>query len=159
MTTYTLQHELFVPRSLPVVFDFFSRAENLERITPPWMHFRILTPPPIEMKQGASIAYSLRLRGIPLRWLTEIERWNPPHEFVDLQAKGPFNLWRHTHQFAEVEGGTSIVDTVEYALPLGLLGRLVHWLQVGGDIKKIFDYRTKRVKALLGNPLHLSTDS
>lgn len=138
-----------MPRLLPVVFDFFSRAENLEQITPPWMHFRILTRPPIVMKPGATIAYSLRVRRIPLRWLTEIERWNPPHEFIDIQAKGPYRLWRHTHQFSEVEGGTVIADTVDYALPFGLLGRLVHRLRVARDLGEIFDYRAQRVRALL----------
>ena len=103
MTTYTLYRELWVPQDLPAVFDFFSRAENLERITPPWMRFRVLTPPPIVMQEGATIAYALRVRGLPLRWLTEIERWKPPYEFVDVQAKGPYKRWRHTHRFSEVE--------------------------------------------------------
>jgi ligand-binding SRPBCC domain-containing protein len=149
MTTYSLQRELWVPHSLPAVFDFFSRAENLERITPPWMRFRILTSLPIQMKQGATIAYALRVWGIPLRWLTEIERWNPPHEFIDVQAKGPYESWRHTHRFAAFEGGTSIVDIVDYALPLGPLGRLVHRIQVARDLGRIFDYRAQRVQVLL----------
>lgn len=149
MTVYTLQRELWVPRPLPLTFEFFSRAENLERITPPWMHFRILTPPPIEMQAGATIAYTLRVRGIRLEWLTEIERWNPPYEFVDVQAKGPYKLWRHTHRFSEVATGTLIEDTVEYALPFGPLGRLVHRLQVARDLQQIFDYREQRVQALL----------
>ena len=149
MNTYTLRRELWVPNSLSSVFDFFSRAENLERITPPWMRFRLLTPPPITMKQGATIAYALRVRGIPLRWLTEIERWNPPYEFIDDQAKGPYKFWRHTHRFSEVDGGTLIVDIVEYALPFGLIGRLVHRLQVARHLSQIFDYRAQRVQALL----------
>lgn len=149
MTLYTLHRELWVPHSLPTVFDFFSRVENLERITPPWLRFRILTPSPITMKQGATIAYALRVRGIPLRWITEIERWNPPYEFIDVQTKGPYAFWRHTHRFSEVEGGTSIVDTVQYALPFGVLGRLVHRLQVARDLANIFDYRAQRVQALL----------
>lgn len=149
MNTYTLQRELWVPTSLSSAFDFFSRAENLERITPPWMRFRILTPPPIKMKKGATIAYALRVRGIPLQWLTEIERWNPPYEFIDDQAKGPYKFWRHTHRFSEVDGGTLIVDIVEYALPFGLMGRLVHRLQVARDLSRIFDYRAQRVQALL----------
>jgi ligand-binding SRPBCC domain-containing protein len=147
--TNTLRCELWVPNPLSEVFEFFSRAENLERITPPWMQFKILTPLPITMKQGATIAYALRVRGIPMRWLTEIERWNPPFEFVDVQAKGPYKLWRHTHRFSEVRGGTLIEDVVEYALPFGWIGRLVHRLQVRRDLAQIFDYRTQRVQALL----------
>jgi ligand-binding SRPBCC domain-containing protein len=149
MTLYTLQRELWVPHSLSDVFDFFSRAENLERLTPPWMRLRILTPPPIMMKQGATIAYALRVRGIPLQWLTEIERWNPPYEFIDVQVKGPYRFWRHMHRFSEVEGGASIVDIVQYALPLGVLGRLAHRLQVARDLSNIFDYRAQRVRELL----------
>jgi hypothetical protein len=149
MTLYRLHREIWVPQPLPQAFEFFSRAENLERITPPWMRFRILTPQPIRMKPGATIAYALRVRGIPLRWLTVIESWNPPFEFVDVQARGPYRFWRHTHRFTEAEGGTSIVDTVEYALPFGLLGRLVHRLQVARDLARIFDYRAQRVQDLL----------
>jgi ligand-binding SRPBCC domain-containing protein len=147
--TNTLRRELWVPNPLSEVFEFFSRAENLERITPPWMQFKILTQLPIEMKQGVTIAYALRVRGIPMRWLTKIEQWNPPFEFVDVQAKGPYKLWRHTHRFSEVRGGTLIEDIVEYALPFGWIGRLVHRLQVSRDLALIFDYRTRRVQALL----------
>lgn len=149
MGIYTLHRELWVPYPLLRVFDFFSRAENLEQLTPPWMHFRILTPLPIVMKPGATIAYSLRVRGIPLRWLTEIEQWTPPHDFIDIQAKGPYKLWRHTHRFSELNGGPLIADTVVYALPFGLLGRLVHRLQVARDLGQIFDYRAQQVRALL----------
>ena len=149
MGLYTLRRELWVPYPLSTVFDFFSRAENLEQITPPWMRFRILTPLPIVMKPGATVAYSLRVRGIPLRWLTEIERWNPPFEFIDVQARGPYRIWRHTHRFSERNGGTLIEDTVAYALPFGLLGRLLHRLQVARDLAQIFDYRARQVQALL----------
>ena len=149
MTTHTLHRELWVPRPLPATFDFFSRAENLERITPPWVRFRILTPKPIGMKEGITIGYALRIHGIPLRWLTEIEHWKPPYEFVDVQVKGPYRLWRHTHRFSEVEGGTCIVDIVQYALPFGPLGRLVHRLRVAQDLGRIFDYRARQVQALL----------
>ncbi len=149
MGLYTLHRELWVPRPLSTVFDFFSRVENLEQITPPWMHFRILTRPPIVMRPGATIAYSLRVRGIPLRWLTVIERWDPPHEFIDIQAKGPYTFWRHTHRFSERDGGTLVADTVNYALPFGFLGRLAHRLQVARDLTRIFDYRSQQVEALL----------
>ncbi len=95
------------------------------------------------------MAYALRVRGIPLQWLTEIERWNPPYEFIDVQVKGPYRFWRHMHRFSEVEGGASIVDIVQYALPLGVLGRLAHRLQVARDLSNIFDYRAQRVRELL----------
>jgi ligand-binding SRPBCC domain-containing protein len=149
MTIYQLNRELWVPRPLPGVFEFFSRADNLERITPSWMMFRILTPGPIQMREGATIAYKLRMRGVAIRWLTRIERWDPPFHFIDVQAKGPYKLWRHTHRFSEVRGGTLIVDTVEYALPFGVLGRVVHRIQVAKDLSQIFDYREQRILELV----------
>jgi ligand-binding SRPBCC domain-containing protein len=150
MKVYELHREIWIPRPRPVVFDFFSRAENLERITPPWLRFRIDTPQPVDMRVGATILYSLRVRGLPVRWLTGIERWNPPVEFVDVQLKGPYKLWRHTHRFTEVNGGTSITDTVQYALPFGVIGRMVHRLHVAGELARIFDYRADRVRTFLG---------
>ncbi|HWC95607.1 MAG TPA: SRPBCC family protein [Candidatus Sulfopaludibacter sp.] len=146
--SYTLKRELWVARPLSEVFEFFSRVENLERITPPWLNFRILTPTPVEMQAGALIEYSIRVRGIPLRWRTTIERWNPPTEFVDVQTRGPYKLWRHTHRFRAERGGTAIIDEVEYALPFGPFGRLVHWLQVSRDLGRIFDYRAEQVRKL-----------
>lgn len=150
MADYVLQRELTVPRPLGEVFDLFSKAENLETLTPPWLRFRIVTAQPVEMRQGATIAYQLRVRGIPLGWLSEIELWRPPYEFVDVQVKGPYKHWRHIHRFRQSEGGTHIEDIVNYALPFGPLGRLVHWVQVADDLSKIFDYRQHLVRALLG---------
>jgi ligand-binding SRPBCC domain-containing protein len=144
-----LERELFVPRPRPAVFEFFSKPENLQEITPPWLGFRILTPLPMALQQGSTIGYALRVRGIPVRWLTEIERWDPPFQFVDVQTKGPYRLWRHTHRFVERDGGTTILDSVEYALPFGILGRLVDRLWVARDLSRIFDYRAQRVRELL----------
>jgi ligand-binding SRPBCC domain-containing protein len=137
-----------VARPLDEVFDFFSSAENLERITPPWMRFRILTPRPIAMKPGARVSYRLRVHGIPVRWLTVIEKWTPPSGFVDVQKEGPYRLWRHTHRFRALDGGTAVTDDVEYALPLGILGRVAHRLQVARDLKEIFDYRAECIRQL-----------
>lgn len=150
MPSYTLQRQSFVQRPIAAVFDFFSHAENLELLTPPWLSFQVLTPKPIEMRRGATIAYQLRVHGIPLRWQSEIEQWNPPLEFIDVQVKGPYKFWRHMHRFAAVNGGTRITDVVNYALPFGPLGRLANRLQVARDLSKIFDYREQRVRELLG---------
>ena len=149
MATHQLRRDLWVPQPLNQTFDFFSRAENLEQITPPWLRFRIVTPLPINMTAGATIEYALKVRGVPLHWLTEIQIWDPPYAFVDVQTKGPYKRWRHTHQFRPDSGGTAILDVVEYELPLGILGDVVHRVQVARDLEKIFDYRTQRVKDLL----------
>jgi ligand-binding SRPBCC domain-containing protein len=145
---FRLRRELIVHQPIAVVFKFFSRPENLEAITPPWLRFRIVTPPS-EMRAGTLIAYRLRVHGIPLRWLTKIERWAPPSEFVDVQVKGPYKFWRHVHRFSQIDGATRISDTVDYSLPFGALGRQIHRLQVAGDLSKIFDYREQRVRSLL----------
>jgi hypothetical protein len=146
---FRLERQQWIPRPLPQVFAFFSNAFNLEAITPSWLHFRI-TEAPAEMRAGARIAYRLRVRGIPLHWLTEIEQWQAPVLLVDVQKKGPYKLWRHTHRFQEAEGGTRMFDVVEYALPLGPFGRLAHALQVRRDIERIFDYRAKKIAEVFG---------
>lgn len=122
------------------VFEFFARPENLERITPPWVGFRILTPGPIEMREGALIDYRIRLKGVPVRWRTEITAWEPPHRFVDVQLRGPYRRWVHTHTFREIDGGTGVEDRVEYAVPGG---RLIERLFVRRDIERIFAYRER----------------
>ena len=101
-------HVLELDQVLPVerdeVFSFYADAFNLEAITPPWLGFRVVTPGPIEMKPGAMIEYRLKLHGIPVRWLTEIEIWEPGRRFVDTQVRSPYRLWRHTHFFEDDPG-------------------------------------------------------
>jgi ligand-binding SRPBCC domain-containing protein len=147
---FVLEREQWVPRPLPDVFAFFADAGNLEKLTPAWLRFEIVTPEPIEMKPGAIIDYKLHWHGVPLRWKTEITRWEPPYHFEDLQVKGPYGLWRHNHYFEAVEGGTRIRDQVEYALPFGLLGRVVHAVSVRRNVEEIFKFRDEQVRALFG---------
>jgi len=148
MAEYSLQRETIVRKPIAEVFDFFSRAENLVRLTPPWLNFRILTPLPIEMRAGATIAYKLRVRGFPVTWRSEIAVWNPPFEFVDVQLQGPYQSWHHTHRFSELENGTRIEDVVRYSLPFGLLGDWANRLLVASDLDKIFTYRGQEVRRL-----------
>src|SRR5262245_47086768 len=101
MKIRTLTTELWLPQSVEKVFEFFSDAANLEMLTPPWLRFRILTPAPITMEKGALIEYRIRWRWLPLRWWTEISRWEPPHRFVDQQIRGPYRLWIHEHTFEQ----------------------------------------------------------
>ncbi len=146
-----LERTQIIPRSRSEVFAFFSDAFNLERITPPFLRFRILTPPPIKMAAGTVIEYRLRLFGTPIFWRTLIESWRPEESFVDSQTKGPYSLWRHTHLFEEISPGQTLMrDTVEYALPFGLAGRLAHSLFVRRWLDEIFDYRARMTSWLLG---------
>lgn len=145
MAHYVLQREQWIPRPIEEVFAFFSDARNLEAITPPWLGFRILSANPIPLRAGAHIAYLLRWHGLPVRWLTEIECWNAPTEFVDVQTRGPYRLWRHTHTFEPSGDGTLMRDMVRYALPFGALGRLVHAALVKSEVAAIFDFRALRI--------------
>jgi len=147
---YTLERTLVVPRPIDEVFPFFADAANLERLTPPLVGFTILTPPPIVMKAGTLIDYRIRVNGIPLRWRTLIESFDPPHSFVDTQLRGPYAHWHHTHTFREVPGGTELGDRVEYALPLGPLGNIAHALFVKRQLRTIFDYRSQVMRELFG---------
>lgn len=138
-----LKAEMVVQSPIDKVFDFFSSAENLEAITPPWLNFRILTPLPLEMKQGALLDYKIRLHMIPIRWRTEIAKWQPPHRFVDQQLKGPYKRWWHEHTFVDLgQGRTLVRDEVHY-IPRG--GGLIHRLMVKPDLKKIFAYRQQEL--------------
>jgi ligand-binding SRPBCC domain-containing protein len=147
--TYTLHRLQRVQRPLAEVFAFFSDAGNLERITPESLRFEILTPRPIAMRADAVIDYRLRLCGVSFHWRTVIESFEPMRGFVDRQAKGPYKFWRHTHEFQEVDGGTLVVDRVEYQMPFGLLGRLVHAVFVRRQLEAIFDHRARRIAKLL----------
>jgi ligand-binding SRPBCC domain-containing protein len=150
MTPYLLQREQWVPQPLEEVFAFFSDARNLEVITPAWLGFRILSPPPVPMQSGTTILYRIHWHGFPMRWLTEIESWDPPTQFVDVQREGPYRLWHHTHSFESVAGGTRMRDVVRYALPLGILGRLAHACLVRSEVDAIFDYRARKISSILG---------
>jgi ligand-binding SRPBCC domain-containing protein len=131
------------------VFDFFAAAENLERITPPELNFRILTPLPIRMGSGALIEYRLRLFAFPFRWRTRISHWDPGVAFVDEQLTGPYAKWVHTHRFQDAAGGTLVTDEVKYRLPLFPVGEVAYPL-VRFQLERIFGYRARRLGELLG---------
>ena len=142
----TLQ-EIDLPRA--EVFEFFSNAENLERITPPELGFNIITELPIDIKKGTLIDYKLSLHGFPIKWRTEITHWDPPFEFIDMQLRGPYKQWIHLHRFTEPEPGKTLMeDEVRYRLPFEPVGDIAQFL-ISGQIKNIFDYRQKVVSEVL----------
>ncbi len=147
LKTHEFKTELWLPVAREKVFPFFADARNLETITPPWLHFNVLTPGQIEMRTGAIIDYQLRIHGLPVCWRTEITGWQPPFSFCDEQRRGPYRLWRHTHTFEEKDAGTLCRDEVIYAVPGGAL---VNRLFVRRDVEKIFDYRARALKQHFG---------
>jgi ligand-binding SRPBCC domain-containing protein len=144
-----LYREQLVPQPLDDVFSFFAQAANLERITPPWLGFGLLTPASVEMGFGTTIEYRLHVHRIPLRWVSRIERWEPGRAFEDVQVKGPYRMWRHRHEFRPAGGGTLVQDHVRYALPLGPLGEMAHSMFVERDLARIFAFRHAEVARLL----------
>jgi ligand-binding SRPBCC domain-containing protein len=147
MRTYLLEREQWLPRPLDEIFQFFSRPENLQALTPPWVDFRIVEAPP-ELAAGSLIRYRLRWHGMPIRWTTEITGWNPPHGFVDRELSGPYALWNHEHFFVAQNGGTTMRDRVSYALPFGPIGRLAHRIVVQRDVERLFDFRAESMRRL-----------
>lgn len=152
-TAHILEREQFITQPLSEVFAFFERPENLAEITPPGMRFRIRSESPVEMRRGAVIDYTISLLGLRLKWRSRISTYEPPHMFVDVQERGPYALWEHTHTFEEVEGGTLVRDVVRYEMPFGPLGRLAHTLWVRRQLERIFDFRAVRLEEIFeGRP-------
>ncbi len=147
---YRLTAKMFVDLPLEEVFSFFSDANELERITPPWLNFEVLTPPPIEMKAGLLLDYRLQLHRIPIKWRTEICVYEPPFRFVDQQLKGPYKLWYHEHRFEEIDGKTLVHDDVHY-IPRG--GKLIHRWMVKPDLEKIFRFRHDRLREIFAEKI------
>jgi ligand-binding SRPBCC domain-containing protein len=150
MRVHVLHREQRLARSRDEVFGFFADAANLDALTPPLLRFELVTPQPIRIAAGVRIAYRLRVHGVPLRWLTEIREWAPPERFVDVQLRGPYSIWEHTHEFESLpEGGSVMRDTVRYRPAIWPLGELALPL-VRRDLRAIFDFRRDAVDRRFG---------
>lgn len=140
--------ETLFKRPISEVFGFFSNAENLNLLTPQNFHFRILTPQPLKIQKGSIIDYKISLKGIPVKWRTEITEWEPPYRFVDVQLKGPYKVWVHEHTFAEKDGGTLVTDKVSYLSKGWILEPVLQKLFINKNLEEIFDYREKKLKLI-----------
>ncbi|NOT33199.1 MAG: SRPBCC family protein [Candidatus Eisenbacteria bacterium] len=153
MRMHRLETLQIFPRGVDEVFAFFADARNLERITPEFLRFRIVTPQPISMGVGTEITYALSLHGFPMRWVSRIDAWEPGRRFVDRQLSGPYARWVHEHTFEPVPGGTRVADRVDYALPLDPLSRPLHDRFVRPDVERIFAHRHRVLAEHFGTPL------
>lgn len=146
MMPHVFSRRLWLPRPADEVFAFFARPENLERLTPPSLGFRILTPS-VAMREGAVMDYALRVLGVPVRWTTLIDSYDPPRGFSDVQLRGPYSYWRHTHRFEAKDDGTLMTDEVRYLLPFEPASRpalpLVAW-----QLDRIFRFRSEAIRAI-----------
>ncbi len=141
----------FIPRPINEVFTYFSEAKNLEKITPPWLNFKITGQSTPEIQNKTQIYYKLSIHGVPVRWQTSIERWEPGVRFIDTQVKGPYKKWVHEHQFFAVPGGTLMLDHVTFQIPGRSLGKFILGPWIKGDIQKIFHYRKKIIQETFKN--------
>ena len=152
MKLYTFKKEQKISKSIIDVFDFFSKPENLSVITPNKMDFKILTPSPIEMKEGTLIDYTVKIMSFPIRWRTLITKYDPPNMFIDQQLKGPYSMWHHTHLFEKInDNETLIKDVILYAVPFSFIGSITHSLYIKRDLEKIFDYRSQEIKRIFND--------
>ena len=148
---YRLDTWLWLPLPRPEVFAFFADAKNLERITPSFLAFRILTPMPLDMRSGTLIDYRVGVRGLQMKWRSQITTWEPPARFADVQVRGPYREWTHTHAFDERDGGTLVIDSVRYALRgPGVIGNVVNRLLVAPDLTRIFAFRHEALEDAFG---------
>ena len=149
MKYHEFKEKQFIDLPIEEVFNYFSNPSNLQKITPKYLNFKIKNNPPFIMKKGQLFEYRLRVRGIPITWISLISSYDPPYSFIDEQIKGPYSSWHHTHLFKEENGGTVIIDEVKYTLPLGLIGKIVNLIWVKKDLDKIFQYRQKIIEKTL----------
>ena len=131
----------WVPKGVDNVWGFFSDEKNLEKLTPPFLHFHVDHMSTEHIEQGSIIQYKLKLHGLPIKWRSKISHFKKHDRFVDEQIKGPYETWHHTHSFEALGEGTLIKDRIYYRLPFGFLGRMVASLMVARDVAKIFRYR------------------
>ena len=152
MSGYRLERRQLLGGTLSDVFGFFEDPWNLKAITPPWLRFRVRSSTTDSVRLGTEIEYRLTWQLIPIRWRSRIAEYEEGRMFADEMLTGPYASWYHQHFFSEVPGGVEVVDIVEYGLPFGPLGSLVHRVFVSRQLEAIFDYRRDTIRRLFGQP-------
>ena len=150
MKTYKISSTITAKTTLKKAWDFIQNPENLNRITPPDMHFNIVSDVPDKIYNGLTIHYRVKIPFLGVtQWVSEIKHVIEHFQFVDEQRVGPYKIWYHQHQLKEVPGGVEIIDNVIYVLPYGIFGKMAHFFFVKHQLNRIFDYRNKLFKKLL----------
>ncbi|RYH72117.1 cell division inhibitor [Flavobacteriaceae bacterium 144Ye] len=151
MKIYRLHQKQNLPITKQEAWVFLSDPKNLKVITPDYMGFHILSGADRPMFAGQIIQYIVTpVLGIKTKWVTEITHVIDGEYFVDEQRFGPYSLWHHKHFIKEIDGGVEMEDIIDYKVPMGILGQLVHPILVKPKLKEIFDYRTKKLEELFG---------
>jgi ligand-binding SRPBCC domain-containing protein len=151
MAVHQLKRTQLIPADVETIWRFFSSPKNLAVITPPYMNFRITSPPEHAIYEGQIITYKVSpILGVPLFWMTEIQEVEHHKKFVDIQKKGPYKLWHHEHTFEQQGNAVLMTDNVHYELPFGILGDAAHKLFVKKQLEEIFDYRNKKIIEVYG---------
>jgi ligand-binding SRPBCC domain-containing protein len=152
MTTFRLERRQVIPADRSAVFAFFQNPWNLEAITPPWLSFTVLAASDPVVREGTRIAYRLQWQVFPMRWESRITEYREGEYFADEMVRGPYRRWYHRHAFRDVAGGVEMRDEVEYALPLGCLGVLLHRMTIRGQLAAIFEYRALAIARRFAPP-------
>jgi len=145
---HVIERKQTIPADITTVFPFFEDPDNLRLITPSWLNFKVRSSSDRRVKYGTKIEYSIRWFGLPMRWVSLIDRYEPGVCFADRMIEGPYRSWHHTHEFVAAATGVEMIDRVEYEMPLGVLGRLTHNALVKRQLRSIFDYRAHKITEL-----------
>lgn len=149
---YILHREQVLETTVEEAWNFLSNPYNLNRITPPELHFQILSSPPEEMYAGLIIEYQITIPVIGKnRWITEIKHIRPNRSFVDEQRVGPYSLWYHLHEITAIQSRVKSCDTVYYRPPFGPIGKLLHATFIRRQLDRIFDYRGVKLDAIFNS--------
>ena len=151
MKVYRLHKKQNLPITVDQAWEFLSNPANLKTITPDYMSFDILSGADRPMFPGQIIQYIVTpVLGIKTKWVTEITHVMDKKYFVDEQRFGPYSLWHHKHFIKEIKGGVEMEDIIDYKIPMGWLGQLIHPILVKPKLEEIFKYRTLKLEELFG---------
>lgn len=129
--------------SAPVddVFQWHARPGAIERLSPPWDPLEIISRTG-GIEAGAEVKMKLKAGPVPVKWHARHVDYIENRLFKDIQVKGPFSRWTHTHRFEDVRGTTCMLeDIIEYALPGHPMGTALMAPFVEKKLNQIFIYR------------------